>query len=630
LLLVKEESMSRDAAGAPRLHLFISDPAALARYEAIRPVLKGERSLPQQSHVSGINYWRLWRDLQRFQRSGLLGLIDQRTLPHARGKPAAEVFLPRHIQQPIVRLAMAHPFTAHELARVVRDGYHYPVDHRRIQRVLTRHHLSPDALQRHRQRARQAPSPRWPPGHQLGLPFEPTAYAQRLEQALGPEHLLIRFRTYREYPTEEQARWRIIELLEVGFRPRRVAALLAIDPHVVYAWQRRFKAHGLLGLSTRPRERTSISIRVSVHVMMEVFQLLDNNPLLGHYRVKMALDALGYRYGHTTVWQMVALYKQAHPRPTPPPHTPKTAERPLPTTAPHQVWFIDVRYLTKIEGRWLYSILLFDGYSRAIVGAGCFDRQNLSRVVQVCRQAIAQWGAPDVMVSDNAGVFLALSPCLQQLGIRWAPLARGHPWQNLAEGGFAIQRRMLDAYVVGGTDRELVYRQHAQFVQDYQCWGHWVHKRTDVQGRIYYLSPEVILGNARGRVVDPARLRRVFRLRQLTRQVRLQGQIRLHNFGLYVDHGLSGQTVEVLIYDEAVRIEQAEHLLVAYPCVYDTRQRRITAVDGTGRQQYRQAPILQLMLWALELARTVWRMPRYRQSPWLSRTRSAPQMGLFD
>jgi hypothetical protein len=33
-----------------------------------------------------------------------------------------------------------------------------------------------------------------------------------LRQALGPDHLLLRFRTYRDYPTEEQARWRIIEL----------------------------------------------------------------------------------------------------------------------------------------------------------------------------------------------------------------------------------------------------------------------------------------------------------------------------------------------------------------------------------------------------------------------------------
>jgi transposase len=278
---------------------------------------------------------------------------------------------------------------------------------------------------------------------------------------LGPEYLLIHFQTYHEYPTEEQARWRIMELLEVGFRPRRVAALLVVDPHVVYHWQRRFKAEGLLGLSTRQRERTSISTRVSVQVTMEVFQLLDNNPPLGHYRVKMALDSVGHRYGHTTMWQMVALYKQAHPPVPSQKRLPNPDERPQHATAPHQVWFIDVRYLVKIEEHWLYSILLFDGYSRALVGAGYFDRQNLSRVVQVCRQAIARWGAPDAVVSDNAGVFLAPSPCLQQLGIRWAPIARGHPWQNLAEGGFSIQRRMLDAYVAGCTDRAMVYRQHA-------------------------------------------------------------------------------------------------------------------------------------------------------------------------
>jgi hypothetical protein len=154
--------------------------------------------------------------------------------------------------------------------------------------VLAQQHLSPEVLQRHHHRAAQVPPLPWPSGEPLGLPFEPTTPAQRLAHALGPEHLLIRFRTSREYPTEAQARWRIIAWLEVGFRPRRVAALLAIDPHVVYYWQRRLKVDGLLGLSTRPRERTSISTRVSVPVMMDVFQRLDNHPLLGHDRVKMA------------------------------------------------------------------------------------------------------------------------------------------------------------------------------------------------------------------------------------------------------------------------------------------------------------------------------------------------------
>jgi transposase len=626
--------MPRDSARAPQLPLFVHDPAAspkaLARDDALRPVLKGERSLPQQSHLTGINYWRLWRDLQRLQRAGLLGLVDQRTRLYRRGQPAVLDLLPRPIQQHIVRLAIAHPFTAREVARIVRAGYRYPIDHRGIQRVLEQHHLSPEVLPRHHQRAAQVPALPWPSGEQRGLPFEPTTQAQRLEHALGPEPLLIRFRTYREYPTEEQAHWRIIEVLEVGFRPRRVAALLVVDPHVVYDWKRRFKADGLLGLSTRPRERTSISTRVSVQVMMEVFQLLDNTPLLGHYRVKLALDSLGYRYGHTTVWQLGALYKPAHPRPTPPPHTPRAEERPLPTTAPHQVWFVDVRYLVKVDGHWLYRILLFDGYSRAIVGAGGFDRQNLSRVVQVCRQAIAPWGAPAAVVSDNAGGFLALSPCLQALHSRWEPSARGHPWQNLAEGGFSLQRRRLDADVAGCTDREAVYRQHAQFVQDYQFWGPWAHKRTDAEGRIYDLSPEVILGNAQGRAVESARLRRVFRLRQQTRQVRQQGQIRLHNFGRYIDPGLWGHTVDVLISSEALRIERAEQLLVSYPCVYDTRQRRLTTVDGTGRQQYHHVPVVQLMLWALELVRTVWRMPHYRRASWRRTALHAPQVGLFE
>jgi transposase len=622
------------SASAPQLDLFVSDSAAyeaaLARYEALRPVLTGERSLRQQSEHTGINYWRLWRDRRRFQREGLLGLLDQRTVPHPRGTSPLEELLPHHIQQQIIRLAIAHPFTMRELAQIVRDCYDMPIDYRGIQRVLASHHLSHDALQLHHQSTQHAAPPSWPPAPQMSLPLEPTTHAQRLEQALGPEHLLLRFRTYHEYPTEEQARWRIIELLEVGFRPRRIAKLLAIDPHVVYYWRQRFQAFGLLGLTTRTREATPITTRVSVQVMMEVFQLLDNNPLLGHYRVKMALDAMGYRSGHTTVWQLVALYKQAHPSAQREHHLPNPAERPKQATAPHQVWFIDVRYLVQIAGQWLYSILIFDGYSRAIVGAGCSERQNFSRVVQVFHQALAQWGAPQEVVSDHAQVFVALSPCLEQLDIHWSPIERGHPWQNLAEGGFAVQRRMLDAYVVGCTAHDDVYRQHAQFVHDYQFGGHWAHKRIDGQGRVYYQSPEVILGQTKGRAVDPVRLRRVFRLRQLTRQVRAYGQIRLHNFGLYVDRALWAQTVEVLIYDDALQIEHAEQLLVLYPCLYDATQRRIITVDAQGRQQYRHLPVLQLALFTLELLRVVWEMPPYRRSPWSRQLLQAQQGSLFE
>jgi hypothetical protein len=64
---------------------------------------------------------------------------------------------------------------------------------------------------------------------------------------------------------------------------------------------------------------------------------------LGHSRVKMALDSLGYRYGHTIVWQLVALYTQAHPPAQPEKCLPNPGERPQQAMAPHQVWFVDVR-----------------------------------------------------------------------------------------------------------------------------------------------------------------------------------------------------------------------------------------------------------------------------------------------
>jgi hypothetical protein len=51
-------------------------------YEAIRPILKQERTLAQHSRETGLNDWRLWRDLRRFTRDGLLGLINRRQLPH--------------------------------------------------------------------------------------------------------------------------------------------------------------------------------------------------------------------------------------------------------------------------------------------------------------------------------------------------------------------------------------------------------------------------------------------------------------------------------------------------------------------------------------------------------------------
>ena len=142
--------MSTAATPSPQLDLFLRDTLAyqkaLARYERLRPILQGQCTLTEQSRATGVPYHQLWQDWRRFQRAGLVGLLDHRTLPHPRGKAPVEVRLAPHIQQQIIRLALAHPFTARELARIVHTCYDIAIDHRGIRRVLELHQLSPARL----------------------------------------------------------------------------------------------------------------------------------------------------------------------------------------------------------------------------------------------------------------------------------------------------------------------------------------------------------------------------------------------------------------------------------------------------------------------------------------------------
>jgi hypothetical protein len=170
-------------------------------------------------------------------------------------------------------------------------------------------------------------------------------------------------------------------------------------------------------------------------------------------------------------------------------------------------------FLVKIGGHWLDSTLLVDDSSRALVGAGGFDRQHRSRVAHVCRQAIAQWGAPEAVISDHAGVVLALHPCLQQLGIRGSPMARGHPPAKPRRRGLCHPAPNARCRC-GRLHRSHDGLSAACAVRPGRSvWGPLGASTHGYPGPDYDLSPEVMLGHARGRTVEPVRLRRVFRHR---------------------------------------------------------------------------------------------------------------------
>lgn len=73
----------------------------------------------------------------------------------------------------------------------------------------------------------------------------------------------------------------------------------------------------------------------------------------------------------------------------------------------HQYWLIDIRYLVKFEGRWVYSICIIEGVSRAILAGMTSRYQDEIAILQLLHAAFSDYGLPWGIVSDNASVFTA-------------------------------------------------------------------------------------------------------------------------------------------------------------------------------------------------------------------------------
>src|SRR5215831_10143519 len=112
----------------------------------------------------------------------------------------------------------------------------------------------------------------------------------------------------------------------------------------------------------------------------------------------------------------------------------------------HHLWFTDIRYLVRLDGSWIYSICLIEGYSRKIVAGMASPHQDLTAILQMLFAALAEYGCPHALVSDNGSVFTAKDylAILRDLEIEPLHIEQGKPWQNMIEAQFKVQLRLAD------------------------------------------------------------------------------------------------------------------------------------------------------------------------------------------
>jgi transposase InsO family protein len=529
-------------------------------YELIRPVVLFGHSPAERAAETGAAERTLYRQVARFEELGMPSFVPPPKVEKHRTLPA-------HIRQAIVDVKREHPpLGVNEIRTICWTRFAHRPSIATVRRVL----------------AEEPPAPRT---HRRFPPFQGIA-------------------------DPATRRLAIVQLHIEGWNKQSIAQYLETSRVTVHETLKRWIAEGVAGLDNKSTAPRRPATKVTLKAIATVKDLQEN-PLLGAFRVHAALKRLGIFLSPSTCGRILALNRRLYGLPTPEraPRDPK----PMPFAAGrrHQYWTADIRYLDHGLGDFkVYAITLLDNYSRAIIASGLSRTQDLSAFLMVFYMGVRQHGAPEALVTDNGSVFLAKEAqrIYRALGIEKREIDRRQPWQSYIEAAFGVQRRMADWAFARATSWPELLAVHDQWVTDYNYQDHFAHQHRPEDRR----SPAAVLYTVCGRLFAPEELHRIFYTMRFGRVLDRAGYIRFRRWRVYAERGLLGQPVAVWLYAEHLTLVYKDEPLAQYRVAYQPDKRHLKTV--TEEQRFKtphQSPQPTLWAWGDEEWLRVLRLPEY-------------------
>jgi transposase InsO family protein/transposase len=522
-----------------QLRLGFTDPIQ-HDYEVIRDVLLLGKRVTQRSEETGLDRTTVADKARRFLEKGMLGLLDERA--RAAGRPSHP--FPNHVAGYILLLKQLYPpIHDREIVRILQRKFDYQTNHHTIRHFLDQH----------------------PIPVQLPLPWT----------------------TFHQFEDAYQARWTVVRMYYEGWHMTSIAGVLDLSPKHVRAIITAFKRDEFAGLEDhRARPATHPANQLSLPFLKEVLQIQQEYPRAGRFRVRgvLAQRLEGEPPSERTIGRAMALNRQHHGAPGPwitakEPARDDDALKHLPYRPEyrHHYWFLDFRYLVRLDDQWTYSLCVMEGYSRRILAGMATPYQDEIAVLQLLNAALTEYGCPAGIVSDNGAVFTAeaYQSLLAALKIEVCYIEKGKPWQNLIEAMFKVELRLADAKFEQAQTLDELQRLHADFVETFNSTDHWAHqdRAEGVQ------TPDAVLGWVRGRMLEPGRLHTVLREIQVERTVNRTGYVSIQRFYIYAERGLSRRRVSIWLYDGRLHVAHRDALLAQYTYHYDRPAKRLRAIE---------------------------------------------------
>lgn len=190
-----------------------------------------------------------------------------------------------------------------------------------------------------------------------------------------------------------------------GLPARDFGAMVNVSRHTLYAWKKRFDELGPAGLMDKPRGSKPGS-RLPDLTKRTILMLKAAHPEWGCQRISDMLTrgpALPASPGaiarvlHEAGYTMEEHPTRPHPQPV------RSFER----ATPNQLWQSDLfTFVLKRQNRRVYLVAFMDDHSRFITGYGLHASQSAALVLEVLRAAIAAYGVPEEILTDNGSQYI--------------------------------------------------------------------------------------------------------------------------------------------------------------------------------------------------------------------------------
>jgi transposase InsO family protein len=524
---------AQDTPPFSQLRLVFTD-AVQERYEIARPlILQQNTSAAARGRETQTHPRTIRRYVRRFEREGMRGLFDERALV-VRGHSVPDV-----VRLEAIRLKTLYgPLHNREIANIIFSRLGCRIDHKTVGRLLT----------------------------ECGL----------LDQRQLPLSTPLSHTRFHQHEDVRTARLEVIKLYYQGWNIQSISGFLGVSRQHIYTLLERFEAEQLgaaVPHSSAPHQRHR---KLYLPLMKRLAELQKEYPLIGRFRMWGLLKREGFELGESTVGAAMALNRLLYAelsrdQPKPPkPHPFKAKTR-------HQYWFIDHRYLNKIDGVQYFSLCILEGYSRAFLSGVVLATVARGPVLKLLYETVLQWGAPSSLVSDRGSAFISedYQRVCEKLGITVEHIEPHQSWQNLIETHFNIQRRLGDAAFARCQTEEELAQSHAHFIELYNASEHLAHQRRKAQMR----TPEAVLAWVHGQVVSPSRLHAAFSALRWQRTLDRAGYVLLQNYYLYAERAAGRQRVCLWLCDDALHIDCRDELLASYPCIADALTGQIAQVN---------------------------------------------------